>query len=76
MQDLKLHIQNFNAKLWIKQNIYRKVNLPLFEAKKLAWKQKIAWYFSIQKAMQEKTEKWLNWPDIWSLQIVRLCGSV
>ena len=31
------------------QNIYRKVYLPLFEAKKQALKQKLAWYFSIQK---------------------------
>ena len=31
------------------QNIYRKVYLPIFEAKKQALKQKLAWYISIQK---------------------------
>ena len=36
LQDLKLHILQFNPKLLIKQNIYHKVNLPLFEAKQLA----------------------------------------
>ena len=34
----KLHILQFNATLWVKQNIYYKVNLALFEAKKPAWK--------------------------------------
>ena len=29
----KLHILQFNAKLLIKQNIYHKVNLPLFSKK-------------------------------------------
>ena len=36
LQDLKLNILQFNAKLLIKQNINHKVNLPLFEAKELA----------------------------------------
>ena len=41
LQDLKLHILQFDAKLLMKQNIYQKVNLPLVEAKKSAWKQKL-----------------------------------
>ena len=57
----------FQCKTVILTKHVSKVNFPLFEAKKPAWKRKLAWYFSIKKAMQEKNwKKWLNWPDIWN----------